>query len=81
MFHQFYWENKKNYRYYTADLETDLLGDWVLSLTWGRKGTKLGGKKQQVFFSKSDALIAIDAIQKRRQCRGYCPLENLTKNF
>lgn len=36
-----YWEN--GHRWYSADIQQDLLGTWVLECRWGRIGSRATG--------------------------------------
>lgn len=66
-----YWENPKNQRYYAIEFKQDLLLDWVLIRTNGKRGTRLGQVKQIVCQDYQSGLKLIEDIKKRRIKRGY----------
>ena len=63
------WE--KGTRFYEALIERDLLGDWVLTLVWGRRGSALGCVQHRPHPSVTAAHDALQRVARRRQRRGY----------
>ena len=63
------WE--KGTRFYEALVERDLLGDWVLTLVWGRRGSALGCVQHRPHPSVTAARDALQMVVRRRQGRGY----------
>ena len=63
------WE--KGTRFYEALVERDLLGDWVLTLVWGRRGSALGRVQHRPHPSVTAARDALQMVVRRRQGRGY----------
>jgi predicted DNA-binding WGR domain protein len=57
---------KNIFRAYSLWIGQDLLGDWVLQITYGRIGSK-GTTKTYLCASKEDALHKVKTILKRRQ--------------
>ena len=41
-------------RYYETKIQTDLFGQFILEAFWGRKGTRLGGKKLLAYGSVAE---------------------------
>jgi predicted DNA-binding WGR domain protein len=66
------WE--KGTRYYEARLHRDLWGDWLLSVRWGRRGTRLSQSRDRPCASYDDGLARLGAVAKRRAQRGYQPV-------
>ena len=58
-------------RYYTARLHQDLWGDWILTRTWGRKGTRLGRSIDILCESYEDGVKQLEIIKSRRKQHGY----------
>jgi predicted DNA-binding WGR domain protein len=58
-------------RYYTASLQADLFGAWILLLNWGDRYQRSGQMKQLVYQSEQDAWLKLQDIAKRRQKDGY----------
>jgi len=63
------WE--KGTRFYEALVERDLLGDWVLTLVWGRRGSALGRVQHRPHLSATAAREAAETVARRRAHRGY----------
>ena len=63
------WE--KGTRFYEALVERDLLGDWVLTLVWGRRGSSLGRVQHRPHPSAIAAHEAVEKVARRRAHRGY----------
>jgi hypothetical protein len=68
------WIQPENYRYYQAELVPDLFGDWSLICTWGGLGTPHGGYKITGVACYEQGLRQIEALDARRQKRGYVPV-------
>jgi len=68
------WIHPEKYRYYQAELVTDLFGDWSLVCAWGGLGTPRGGYKVTGVTDYEDGLRKIDALDAHRQKRGYVPV-------
>lgn len=61
---------KDRFRQYGISIEQNLLGEWVVSCSWGR----IGGRqrlKATYFASKSEAMVLAEQIGHRRLLRGY----------
>lgn len=58
-------------RYYTASLQKDLFGDWLLTCAWGSQKSRLGNMKNQSFNNHKEALEFISELTKKRASRGY----------
>jgi predicted DNA-binding WGR domain protein len=65
---------EKGARFYEALVERDLLGDWVLTLVWGRRGSALGRVQHRLHPSVTAARDALQTVSRRRQRRGYAPV-------
>ncbi len=63
------WE--KGTRYYVAYLHPDLWGEWMLTVGWGRRGTRLGQVRDRPCASYTEGLAMLAAVGKRRRQRGY----------
>jgi hypothetical protein len=63
------WE--KGTRYYEARLHRDLWSDWMLTVGWGRRGTRLGQVRNRPCASYAEGLALLAAVGKRRTQRGY----------
>ena len=64
------WEHPEAQRYYEVVVEHDWF-DWILTRTWGRQHTRLGGMTREVcadFAAGQDRLAQLD---RQRQRRGY----------
>jgi hypothetical protein len=64
-------DSEKNlFREYGITISQNLLGEWVVSSSWGR----IGGPKRvkdTYFASKSEAMVLADQEANRRLLRGY----------
>jgi predicted DNA-binding WGR domain protein len=61
---------KNCFRQYGITMDQNLLGEWVVSCSWGR----IGGRqrvKATYFASKREALILAERLAQRRLLRGY----------
>ena len=61
---------KNCFRQYGITIDQNLLGEWVVSSSWGR----IGGRQQvkaAYFASKSEAMILAEQEANRRLLRGY----------
>ena len=62
--------DKNRFREYVISLSKNLLGEWVVSCSWGR----IGGRqrvKVTYFSSRSDAVELAERMARRRLLRGY----------
>ena len=70
-------------RYYEVDLHRDLWGEWLLTQSWGRRGTRLGRVRVGPCGSHAEGLAQIAVIGKRRRQPCYVavtdadPLDNV----
>lgn len=62
---------EKETRYYTLQLEEDLLGDWVVVTIHGRINSKLGQNKLMAFESFDDAFCHFKKLCHLRHLRKY----------
>jgi hypothetical protein len=68
------WINQEKRRYYRVRVYQDLLGDWVLSRSWGALDSSKGGCRVEVIEpQRFDDLLA--EIEKRRRQRDYVLVE------
>ena len=68
------WENPIKQRYYMVYISQDLIGDYVVTRIWGKKGQPIGKILHTPCFSHKDALDMLESIRKKRLCRGYKPI-------
>jgi hypothetical protein len=68
------WVNPEKGRYYSVYLDLDLFGHWVLTKAWGGLNSHRGQVRKVCVGSKEAGLQAIQALDKRRKKRGYCPV-------
>jgi hypothetical protein len=61
-------------RIYTVILMQDLFKQWVIMQTWGGKQDTCGGSKVRPFGNLDAGLVALAAIARRYEKRGYVPL-------
>jgi predicted DNA-binding WGR domain protein len=61
---------KNCFREYGIIIGQNLLGEWVVSCSWGRIGGRLR-VKATYFASKSEAMVLAEQIGQRRLLRGY----------
>ncbi len=66
------WE--RGTRYYEAYIHQDLWGAWVLTRSWGRRGTRLGRTVHLPCLSYLDARDRLARLDRRRKRRGYNPV-------
>ena len=68
-----HWEKPtdKGIRYYAVRIHQDLWGGWVLTKTWGRRGTRLGRVVHTPCGSYQTALEELARVHARREQRGY----------
>ena len=64
-------EYESSKRGYRVVLVRDLLGDFVLERRWYGLFNKRHGGKMQVFLQETEALDAVDKIDRARLRRGY----------
>jgi hypothetical protein len=62
---------QRGIRYYEAYVHQDLWGAWVLTQSWGRRGTRLGRTVHLPCPSYLDALNRLAMLGRRRMRRGY----------
>lgn len=67
------WECPDRDRYYEAHLARDLLGDWVLTRVWGRRGSPHGRITHTPFKTLEQAQASLRRLATRRRARGYLP--------
>lgn len=65
------WENDGTDRYYEAHLARDLLGDWVLTRVWGRRGSPRGRVLHTPCDSPEQARGLLSKVTAQRQAHGY----------
>ena len=61
---------KNRFREYGIYLDQNLLGEWVVSCSWGR----IGGRKrvkETYFSSRYEAMVLAERMAQRRLLRGY----------
>lgn len=71
------WVHPEKRRYYLAELDRDLLGDWVLVRAWGALGSRLGQVRQTIVQSEEEGQRLLRAIERRRHQRGYQVVEGV----
>ena len=59
-------------RYYETKIKIDLFGQLILEVFWGRKGTRLGGKKLIAYGNVAELKEKVMVIHKKRLGRKYC---------
>ncbi|MBK8972924.1 MAG: WGR domain-containing protein [Hahellaceae bacterium] len=64
-----YWEN--GHRWYSADIQQDLLGTWVLECRWGRIGSRATGGQRFLTDTEGEAREIMETVKHRRLKRGY----------
>ena len=62
------WESPS--RWYCVELAPDLFGCWVLTRTWGGRGSNRRGSLQELVTDVADTRKRIDVIDRRRGRRG-----------
>jgi predicted DNA-binding WGR domain protein len=62
--------DKNSFREYGISLDQNLLGEWVVSCSWGRIGGQKRVKKTY-FSSKREAMVMAERMARRRLLRGY----------
>jgi len=64
-------EPKENrFRFYSMHIEKSLFGEFILTCSWGRMGTR-GQVRASPFDSQEDCLTAMQQIAKIRKQHGY----------
>ena len=58
-------------RYYETKIQIDLFGQFILEVFWGRKGTRLGGKKLIAYGDVAELQEKVMVIHKKRLGRKY----------
>ena len=67
------WQNIEKNRYYQIFLSRDLLGDWVVTKSWGNLYTAAGRVTHVACVSLDEAKKLINKIVHTRKKRGYVP--------
>ena len=65
------WVHPEKARYYQADLDVDLLGDWSVITAWGGLGSHWRRVRKTWVPTYQDGLKRLREIEKRRRQRGY----------
>lgn len=65
------WKHHEKKRYYQVFLSRDLLGDWVLTKSWGGLTTSNGRVTHVACHSIDEAKVLIEKISRTRARRGY----------
>ena len=65
------WVHPNKKRYYHVFLSCDLLGDWIVTKSWGGLGTSLGRAAHVACPSLEEAKKLIETIAGTRTKRGY----------
>lgn len=60
-------------RFYRVELCRTLFGEWVLVRVWGRIGS-FGRRREERFGSRNGAEVALQALVRAKQRRGYRPV-------
>lgn len=63
------WE--KATRYYALRMQQDLFGHWLLTRSWGRRGSALGQIRHELCNDATEAQSRYDQAAVRRGQRGY----------
>ncbi len=58
-------------RYYEARVINDLLGDWTIVKSWGRKGSSMGGVDIMMVDDKDEAIAKIRGLALHRRKHHY----------
>lgn len=69
------WETDR--RYYQLLLAQDLLGDWLLTRSWGAKQSRRQGSRKDLICDQHSAMIKVRKLRTRRRAHGYRPISNL----
>ena len=75
--HQARWEKIQDdgsVRYYQARIIQDLLGDWTVFCSWGRKEYAGGGSKTLLASNQQEAVDTLQLTHRKRLARGYVPV-------
>lgn len=67
------WVNIEKKRYYHVFLSRDLLGDWVVTKSWGGLNTSIGRVTHVACQSIDEAKKLVNQITHTRKNRGYIP--------
>lgn len=65
------WVNNQTRRYYEVRLCQNLFGEWVVRLSWGGIGNRLGGEGERQVADYPAALAEMEAVSQRRRRHGY----------
>ena len=75
------WINPEKGRYYHAHLDNDLFGGWTLVLACGGLRNRRGNMLVNPVSSYEDGMQRIQAIDKRRRRRCYCPAGEISSTL
>ncbi len=76
----FYCRWERGSRYYEVRVQQDLWGEWLLTQSWGRRGTALGQQRHIPCETYPATLAQFARIQRRRLQRGYCEVAHTSIN-
>ena len=62
---------QQGHRYYEAQLQQNLWGDWQLTRCWGHQGNKRGHRLERYFESYQQGQNLLSRTIKRRERDGY----------
>jgi len=65
------WVHKEKKRYYRITLSQDLLGDWIITKSWGSLITSAGRAVHIACASKEEAAMLAKKIENVRKNREY----------
>ena len=65
------WENETQGRYYETYLAPDIFGGWTLTRVWGRRGSPMGGLRNDHCESYGAAMAGLAALAARRKRNLY----------
>lgn len=66
-----YFNHRKNHRYYVLMIQKDLFETIIVTKIWGSKDRKGSRVVHMPFNTKSEALVYVDKVTKVRKRRGY----------
>ncbi|MEW8437698.1 MAG: hypothetical protein AB2689_06030 [Candidatus Thiodiazotropha taylori] len=66
-----YWVNKQTRRYYRVHLDRDLMGDLILTRSWGSLDSRLGRIQNEFIPDGNQGRKILDEIGKLRARHGY----------
>jgi len=62
---------KKHQEYYIVRMYQDLIGDWVVSQSWGNNAENTSACNQTVSTSYQDARLIVREIRKQLKSQGF----------